>query len=312
MQESFKKAAEAYKSLQLAQKQLEHTRERIQAARRELQHLDKKVDREYREYQDLEHASMRKLFNKILGKGEDQLEKEKQDYLEAVLRYNQKRKELELIEFEEKILREKLANTEQIKANFDYELQKYSHYLVEQNTKTGQYLLQTEATIQSKLGDLKEIDEALTSGRAVNEQLNQILKLLDQAGWWGAPEWRHNNPLKVAANKIESIDTAVKLIPIANHKLQKFLLELKDIYLDDGAKLDYNQTAFSRFSEGFYDSMIIDWILKGKAKNAINLVSSTHDKLIVTLRSLQMRKKNLQAAISLLQKRKRDTILKEL
>ncbi|HKK77492.1 MAG TPA: hypothetical protein VJ953_20600 [Saprospiraceae bacterium] len=312
MQQSFKRAAEAYKSLQLAQKQLEHTRERIQAARKELQVLDKKVDREYREYQDLENASMRKLFNKILGKGEDQLEKEKQDYLEAVLRFNQKRKELELIEFEEKVLRDKLTNADQIKVQFDQELQKYSHYLVEQNTKTGQYLLQTEKTIQSKLGDLKEINEAINSGQAVEEQLDQILKLLDRAGWWGAPEWRKDNPLKVAANKIESIDTAVKLIPIANHKLQKFILELKDIYLDDEAKLDYNQTAFSRFSEGFYDSMIIDWVLKGKAKNATNVVSSTRDKLIVTLRSLKMRKKNLQAAISLLQKRKRDTILKEL
>lgn len=312
MQQSFKKAAEAYKSLQLAQKRLEHTQQRIRDAVKELDQLDRKVDREYREYQDLENASMRKLFNKILGKGEDQLEKEKQDYLEAVLRYNQKRKELELIEFEEKVLLEKLTQDKQIKAQFDMELQKYSQYLVEQNTETGQFLFQTEKTIQSKLGDLKETEEAVKSGQLVQEQLDQILKLLDKAGWWGAPEWRKDNPLKVAANKIESIDTAVKLIPIANHKLQKFILELKDIYLDDQSKLDYNQTAFSRFSEGFYDSMIIDWILKGKAKNAINVVSSTRDKLTVTLQSLNMRKKNLQAAISLLQKRKRDVLLKDL
>ena len=312
MHESFKKAAEAYKSLELAQKQLLHIQERIKAANSALRILDKKVDKEYREYQELENASMRKLFNKILGKGEDQLEKEKQDYLEAVLRYNQKSKELELLEFEEKILKEKLAQADQIKATFDRELQKYSQHLVETNTQTGQYLLETEKSIQSKLGDLKEIDEALESGKAVKKQLGQILKLLDKAGWWGAPEWRKNNPLKVAANKIESIDTAVKLIPIANHKLHKFIDELKDIYIDNEAKLDYNQTAFSRFSEGFYDSMIIDWSLKGKAQNAMNVVSSTHDKLLVTLKSLQMRRKNLKAAIELLQQRKRDTILKEL
>lgn len=312
MHESFKKAAEAYKSLELAHKQLENTQQRMKSAQGELQVLDKKVDKEYREYQELENASMRKLFKKVLGKGDDQLAKEKQDYLEAVLRYNQKMKELELLEFEEKILKDKLSQAPQIKATFDLELQKYSQYLVENNTKTGQYLIQTEQTIQTKLGDLKEIDEALGSGKAVKEQLDQILKLLNKAGWWGAPEWRKNNPLKVAANKIESIDTAVKLIPIANHKLQKFIDELKDIYLDDEAKLDYNQTAFSRFSEGFYDSMIIDWILKGKAQNAMNVVSSTHDKLIVTLKSLQMRRKNLKAAVELLQQRKRDTILKEL
>jgi hypothetical protein len=58
--------------------------------------------------------------------------------------------------------------------------------------------------------------------------------------------------------------------------------------------------------------MIIDWILKGKAQNAMNVVSSTHDKLLVTLKSLQMRRKNLKAAVELLQQRKRDTILKEL
>jgi hypothetical protein len=312
MNTPFKKAAEAYKSLALAKKQLDRVQSRIQEAHQQLTKLDQMVDKEYKEYQELENANIRKLFNRVLGKGDDQLEKEKQDYLEAVLNYNQKKKELELMEFEQKILNEKLANEKIINATFDRELKTYSEELIKSNSKTGQLLLDTEKTIRTKLGDLKEIDEALESGKAVLEQLARILQLLNKAGWWGAPEWKKGNPLKVAANKIETIDMAVKLIPIANHKLQKFLDELKDIYLDNESKLNYNQTAFSQFSHGFHDALIIDWVLKGKAKNAINTVSSTHDKLEVTLKSLQMRRKNLLSSVMLLQQRKRDVAIKNL
>lgn len=312
METPFKKAAEAYKSLALAKKQLDRVNTRIKEAKEQLAKLDKIVDKEYKEYQDLENANLRKLFNHILGKGDERLEKEKQDYLEAVLNYNQQKKEIELMQFEQKILLDKVANEKNINATFDRELKNYSQELIQLNSKTGQQILEIEKSIQKKLGDLNEIDEAFSSGAAVLRQLSKILQLLNKAGWWGAPEWKNNNPLKVAVNKIETIDKAVKLIPIANHKLQQFLDELKDIYLDDESKLNYNQTTFSQFSHGFHDALIIDWILKGKAKNAINTVSSTHDKLEVTLKSLQKRRKNLLASVSLLQQRKRDIAIKNI
>ena len=298
--------------MELAEKQLVRVRTRIREAEKQLKRLDILVEKEYKEYQELENANLRKLFNRVLGKGEDQLEKEKQDYLEAVLNFNQKRKEIELMEFEQNVLREKLLKRKEVEQVFNKELRGYTEYLVETNSTTGKEILKLEKEIQTKLGDMREIDEAVTSGADVKKQLVKIVKLLNQAGWWGAPEWRSKNPLRVAANKIEQIDQAVKLIPIANHKLLKFIDELKDIYIDDKSKLDYNQTAFSRFSGGFYDSLIIDWILKGKAQNALNVVKSTHDKLEVTLKSLVQRKKNLNASLVLLDKRKKEIVMKEL
>ncbi len=312
MEASFKRALEDYKSMELAEKQLVRVRTRIREAEKQLKRLDILVEKEYKEYQELENANLRKLFNRVLGKGEDQLEKEKQDYLEAVLNFNQKRKEIELMEFEQNVLREKLLKRKEVEQVFNKELRGYTEYLVETNSTTGKEILKLEKEIQTKLGDMREIDEAVTSGADVKKQLVKIVKLLNQAGWWGAPEWRSKNPLRVAANKIEQIDQAVKLIPIANHKLLKFIDELKDIYIDDKSKLDYNQTAFSRFSGGFYDSLIIDWILKGKAQNALNVVKSTHDKLEVTLKSLVQRKKNLNASLVLLDKRKKEIVMKEL
>ena len=67
MEASFKKAAEAYKSLALAKKQLERITVRIKEAKEQLAKLDKIVDKEYKEYQDLENASLRKLFNNSLS-----------------------------------------------------------------------------------------------------------------------------------------------------------------------------------------------------------------------------------------------------
>lgn len=312
MEDSFKKTAEAYKSMQLARKQLARLEQRIEEAKAQLRQLDRVVDQEYKEYETLEKAGMRKLFKKVLGKGDEQLEKEKQDYLEAVLNYNQKKKELELFEFERRVLADKVKHAHQINRQFDEALKKYTRQLVEQDTAAGQKLMQLEKQIQAKLQDRKEVDEALESGNKVRAQLEKIVKYLNKAGWWGAPEWKKGNPLKVAADKIEYIDRAVKLIPIANHQLLRFIDELKDIYLDDESKLDYNQTAFSRFSGGFYDSLIIDWILKGKAQNALHVVVSTRDKLDVTLKTLALRNRNIAASVKILRQRKRDIVLKDI
>ena len=312
MQDSFKKAAEAYKSMQLANKQLARLEKRILDSQQQLQRLDQMVDKEYKEYEALEKAGMRKLFKRVLGKGEEQLEKEKQDYLEAVLNYNQKKKELELFKFEQNILLDKLKSAQKVNQAFDRTLVQYTHHLIQNDSEAGQKLMDLERHIQAKLRDRKEIDEALESGNKVRTQLQKIVNNLNKAGWWGAPEWKNQNPLKVASDKIEHIDKAVKLIPIANHQLLKFIDELRDIYIDDGSKLDYNQTAFSRFSGGFYDSLIIDWILKGKAQNALNVVVSTRDKLDITLKTLTLRNKNIAASIKILRQRKRDIVLKDI
>ena len=87
--------------------------------------------------------------------------------------------------------------------------------------------------------------------------------------------------------------------------------ELRDLYEDPQKTFRFNPASFRHFTNGFYDSLITDYILKQKAENAIRVVSGTHDKLRVTLRTLENRREKLETSIRNLNLRKQEILLPE-
>ncbi len=52
----------------------------------ELVRVDNKLEKEYKDIEKLENLSIKGLFYKILGSKEEQIERERQDYLQIVLK----------------------------------------------------------------------------------------------------------------------------------------------------------------------------------------------------------------------------------
>ena len=82
----------------------------IEKVNREVQTLEQQMRKEFEDIENLEKLGMKALFYKVLGSQEEQLEKERQEYLQASLKYDQVRKNLELLEFEYNILKKKSGN----------------------------------------------------------------------------------------------------------------------------------------------------------------------------------------------------------
>lgn len=309
MNDQLIKALEAVKSLELAEKHLSRTEARLQEAIAELHRLNRLVDEEHRNYEEMEKAGLRKIFRNILGKGEDKLEQEKQEYLEAVLEYNQQRRAVELLEFECQVLREKVAYADEIRAEFKRQIDYHSEQMARLDTPEGKEIRQLDWRLQDKYKILREINEALTTGHQAHQTINQILQHLEKSGWWGDHRRKKKNVIQKAFSKIEHIDKARRLLPRANNHLNRFVDELRDLYDDPEKALRFNPASFRHFSNGFYDSLITDYILTGRAENAIRVVSSTRDKIEVTLRSLEKRRRQMDEEIAQLEKRKQEILL---
>ncbi len=81
-----------------------------------------KMNKEHEDVLKLEKISAFSLFRNILGNHKEQLEKERQEYLKAVLEYNSIANEIELLRYEQELLKNKPKDTTNLKHQLDYYL----------------------------------------------------------------------------------------------------------------------------------------------------------------------------------------------
>ena len=77
---------EELQGVERAERQMQKVQQQLEFSYRQLEHLAKTLDKEYADVEKLEKMSIKGVFYKVLGDKEAQLEKERQEYLQAVLK----------------------------------------------------------------------------------------------------------------------------------------------------------------------------------------------------------------------------------
>ncbi|MBX2872342.1 MAG: hypothetical protein KTR30_09590 [Saprospiraceae bacterium] len=90
---------------------LDHKRKKLEKLQLKLQ---EKVEKEFEEYKDEKQRNEQAIRSLFLLPDDEKLEKEKQEYFEAVLDLRKVDKEIELIQFESNVLTEKLVQKEEL------------------------------------------------------------------------------------------------------------------------------------------------------------------------------------------------------
>jgi chromosome segregation ATPase len=270
MQDSFKQALEAQKSMEQAQRRLKFLNKEIQGSNQKLDQLAKAVDKEYLDVQELEGKKVIGFLRKMKKEKEEQLEKEKQEYLDAVLRYNQAVKEIELLEFERNVLLDKLLKRPEIEQQYRKELKKYEASLKAENSKLGEALRKIDQQIVNIHLKKKEILEAHTAGKKcletfwlIEQHLNSDFRP-DYAPNHGfvPPGW---NPIEYFS-QIGRLEKARSKLPEASKRLKWFIEQLGDVYSDPETFLGIKAHEFKRFSDYFFESYIADWRFRDRIK----------------------------------------------
>lgn len=280
-----------YKSLQLTKKHLKYLEVKMNIETRRLEELKDILDDEHQDVLDLESKTIRGLFQNVLGKNDEQYEIEKQEYLMAALQFNEAKKVVDLLNFEKKILLEKVEKEKKIKSQFEKLIYQRNTLIESQYPYLSQQLNSISEQLDSDFSFQRELMEAITIAREVENVIKQMVVYLKEAKSlknWGN-SWQEVNEINYVRNL--TIDKAVDL----SCKVKKLLLELEeqleDIYKFRSIKRISKFEEFQHFNDIYYDRLISDWIVKKKISSSINFLIGTNDsveRVIATLKNQQI------------------------
>ncbi len=279
-QTQLRKLLEEHQSLKRVDKHLLDINKRLTEEKTKLETLLHFLAKKNENIKELEGMSMKGMFHKILGSKEEQIEKERQEYLEASLKFDEAKKSVELIEYEKNLLEEKLAKAPGVEEQLEVLIKKRETELMN-NPMSAAQIRGTNQEIDSRIRLGVEIKEALDAGKQCLPLLHQMVGHLQEAKNWGNWDMYSGGRGRGIAEmrKHSSIDRAKNLSYRCQQKLIRFEQELRDIYQQQNFNLSLNMNSFSKFTDIFFDNLISDWIIQKQIKNAINNVAATQDKV---------------------------------
>ncbi|WP_321371935.1 hypothetical protein [uncultured Draconibacterium sp.] len=264
------------------EKLLHRTQNELTQEQDKLVRLKKELQKEYEDVKRLEEGGLTNLFYELLGTKEKKLDKERQEFLAAKLKFENCQKQIDNLKQEldsltrelqqcgnpEKDYKALLSEKEQhLKAANDGTLQKYEEQL-------GQYYSQK-----------KEVKEAIEAGKMAIKGLQLALGSLRKAQNWGAFDMVGGGLLATAV-KHSKMDEAKSLIHDVQYWLQKFNRELSDVQINQVESMNLQLDGLTTFADYFFDNLIMDWVVQSKINRSydgcvdvLNQVSQVVDQL---------------------------------
>ena len=293
---------------------VEENSQRRATSVKKLNKLAAVLEKELKDFEKLQDLSLKGLFHKVLGNKEEQMEKEKQEYLAASLKYDEVKKELDLIDFEYKVLSEKLEKLKGIGEEVSALSKAREKELLKENSSEGRQLQGVHQKIVKHKHMLHEVAEALAAGEEAIKKLEIVLNYLGRARNWG--QWdmmgqsgRGGSGYHRQLMKRTNIDRARAGIHHAQHALRVFDREIKDVYGPQASlQLNIDLGSFNAFADIFFDNLITDWIIQTKIRNAISGVQGARDRVLRMIRSLERERIERKAQLTELEKQRKALI----
>ncbi|HSF88114.1 MAG TPA: hypothetical protein VLA46_01790 [Saprospiraceae bacterium] len=273
---------ESIQELEQIRKVREHTaqlRERLAAEEKALLVMETTLAKEQRDVESLESEGLTTMFRKFLGDREEKLEKEREEYLRASLRFNELFKSVELIRFELDLLSKKEQAEETVARRVETLIAYREKELLDLDPKVVLVLKGINQQADKLHKYSVQVEEAHAAGiralelvRACEHNLIEA-QLMGQRDMWGSKYHGTGH------RKHDAIDRARDLAYRSRHELIRFGNELQDVF--KGMQLDVNMTIedFGRFTDVFFDNLITDYLIQQKISKSLVNVNGTRQRL---------------------------------
>jgi hypothetical protein len=281
---------------------LRRAQDDLQRARARLAELQAITDQEDRDVRRLEGLSMTALFLTILGSKEEQLQKERQEYLSAHLKSLQSQHAVQTLEGEVERLNYELVRLGDADARLQTLLEKKEALLAQAGDATARQLAELSEQIGDVQTQLKELAEAIAAGQAARSGIDKVLDDLQSAQGWGVWDLLGGDLLATAI-KHSRIDDARQAVVAVQESLGRFQRELADV--EQTAQFiveDIGQ--FETFADYFFDGLIIDWVVQSRIDRSLDNARATALRLDDLLAQLEARKTALQDQMNRLEESK--------
>ena len=246
---------------------LRKNRDALANTTEKLRELSAVMEKEGGDLRKLESLSLTGLFHTILGSKEEQLDKERQEFLAAKLRYDEAQKTIKDLDIDIARLVRDLAAYEGIEEQYESIMREKESYILQHEGEAASKLMDLTDELTRLKASTKELNEAIYAGSSVKEKLQSMISSLESAGSWGTWDMLGGGFLATAV-KHSRIDEAQSHAYSVQQLLRDFKHELEDVstYID----LNVNIGSFETFADYFFDGLISDWIVQSKINDSLN------------------------------------------
>ncbi|MEW9096971.1 MAG: hypothetical protein AB2417_17995 [Clostridiaceae bacterium] len=263
---------------------LERTREDLNVQTAKKKELYEVLHKEGKDVEKLESLSITGLFYSILGDKEQQLEKERQEYLSAKLKYDECCSLITTLEKEIISYNEELKEYINIESEYDELMESKEKLILQGNDLNAEKLIRLAEKAQDLKSNIKETKEAINAGEKVREALERVLSSLESAKGWGQWDMLGGGVLSTMA-KHSKMDEAKSHVHEVQRLLGIFKRELSDIRLS--SNIDINIGSFEKFADYFFDGLIFDWVVQSKINDSLDNVRTNSNNVKRLLSTLE-------------------------
>lgn len=246
--------------------------------------------KEEAEVDRLERVTLTSIFYTILGRKDDKLRKEDQEAYTARLNYETAGRQLSHCEMHLAKLTKEKADLSGCPLQYQKvyeEIQK----LLRRDPDYANRLCPLEKQLGIAESQIRELDEAIRAGHAVQQQIESIADSLDSAEGWGIGDMLGGDLISTMA-KHYHLDEAQDSVEHLQKLLSRFRTELADVSLDANLGT-MNADGFLRFADYFFDGLIADWTVLSRIHSSQERVQELHEQ-IANILSILTDKKTVQ------------------
>lgn len=247
--------------------------------------LEDMLIKEEKDVVKLEGTSISSIFLSLIGKKDEKLDKEKQEYLMAKLKYEECLSDIKKLEEELKYSQNELKNYVGVNDEYNRLIKKKEELFIKDGGENGkEYKVILDKTNDLKL-DIKEVEEAIQAGQRAVSALGDMLRSLDKARGWGVWDMLGGGLISDIA-KHSAINEANTIAQNSQHLLKAFEKELSDV--NEFTQIEVNLSSFASFADFFFDGIFADWFVQSRINESINNVENASNKInniIQTLKS---------------------------
>jgi hypothetical protein len=258
---------------------IRNTETDLEKTRAKFSELSEILKKEFADVQKLEGNGITALFYSFLGTKVEKLDKERQEYLSAKLKYDACKNEISNLERELERLKSELILLGEPEIELKKLLDEKKRQLRQLSDST---CLKFEELLNNQYAAKKEISEAILTGEKAMLYLKRAIDSLQNAQNWGTFDLLGGGILATAV-KHSKIDEAKNDIEEVQHYLNQFRRELSDTTLSSGQNLAVEMDSFTGFADYFFDNLITDWIVQSKINQSLEACRKMFNQISVLM-----------------------------
>lgn len=312
MQARLQQINEEWKRLEEARERRERLDRRIddlRAQRRERKEKEQEcagiLAKERADVEALEKRGLKSFLAALSGEKEERLSRERREELEAAVRYDQARRDLEYIDDQLRALLGQRETLEDPAGELERLRKEKEALLRGMGGAVGAQLSGLDGQLAPLLRRLREVDEALSAGQQAGSALSFVRAELADAEGLGTWDMLGGG-LFVTMAKHEHIDEARAGIDQAQQALCRFRAELADVRVEDVPRIQIGE--FATFADYFFDGLFADWAVQSGIHDAQANVEDAADRVEQALDGLRQLRGDLERQVQELERRREELV----